>query len=79
MIPVGARVRMSELARAIYDNSASNPYYEVGVVVKNERKRQIEYFLDCLVEWGNGTANTYDYSQLEVLTDLSTKSLEDYL
>ena len=79
MIPVGARVRMSALGRYVYENSASNPYYDVGVVVENERKREDYYNLDCLVEWDNGTANTYEYNQLEVLSDFSTKSLEDYL
>lgn len=78
MIPVGTRVRMSALGRYVYGNSASNPHYDVGVV-RAIFKGEEGYILDCLVEWDNGTTNTYDYNQLEVLIDFSTKSLEDYL
>lgn len=79
MIPVGARVRMSSLGKASYKHSNANPHYLTGIVIENRRKEKFCYSLDCRVEWENKRINSYDYNQLEVLTDLSTKSLEDYL
>lgn len=79
MIPVGTKVRMSRVGKAVYRHSDDNPHNIEGEVIQNERKRiDGQWCLDCLVEWSNGYTNTYDYDQLEPLI-VFDRPLEDYL
>jgi len=80
MIPVGARVMLSEAGRSYYRNTYDNPHNLEGVVVSNERKvHESRYTLDCVVCWSNNHINSYDYESLTSAADLSSKNLEDYL
>jgi hypothetical protein len=80
MLPVGAKVMMSEVGRSYYRNTYDNPHTLEGVVILNERKvHESRHALDCVVCWSNNNSNSYDYESLTFAVDLSSKNLEDYL
>lgn len=65
---IGDRVRISESGKKEYRDSWDNPHDLTGTI-----KRFKDFLLPVSVVWENGHGNTYDYEDLELVTETETQ------
>lgn len=67
-LPLGTRVRLSEIGRGRYWNNKCNPHDEVGKVFDNDH--YYEGGMCYGVKWSGGETNCYYPSDLKALPQL---------